>query len=32
MTEFAHSTRVYHWTNEFDVATYVGSEESWDGE
>ena len=32
MTEFARSTGVYHWTNEFDVATYVGSEESWDGE
>ena len=26
MTEFAHSTRVYHWTNDFDNATNVGSD------
>jgi hypothetical protein len=32
MTEFAHSTGVYHWTNDFDNATNVGSDEGWDGE
>ena len=32
MTEFARSTGVFHWTTEFENATWVGSDESWDGE
>ena len=32
MTEFARSTGVFHWTNEFDNATWVGGDESWDDE
>ena len=28
MTEFAHSTGVYHWTNDFDNATNIGGDDS----
>ena len=28
MTEFAHSTGVYHWTNDIDNATNIGGDDS----